>query len=65
MKSKTPLQREEAIKIISQITEECNSHGTCTNNCPFFFGRTRWCIFDGLPYNWEIIKEGGATNGND
>lgn len=54
------INREQAREMIMQIRNECNIHGECTDHCPFFYSQTRWCIFDGEPYDWpeEDAEEG-------
>lgn len=48
------INREQAREMIMEIRNECNRHGACTKHCPFFFSQTRWCTFDGQPYDWPI-----------
>ena len=51
------INREQAREMAMQIRNECNRHGECTNNCPFFYSPVRWCIFDGQPYDWPVDDE--------
>lgn len=48
------INREQAREMIMQIRNECNKYGACTDHCPFFSSRTRFCIFDGQPFDWPV-----------